>query len=406
VKIILLYDGMLQFGMAAANRIISYSKGLELAGADIEIISPFGFNSINRKKINKHSRVFGIKYTFLSFLETNPKYSFNILVAGTVLFYFKFIGYLRLLKFLYQLKPKTTIIIYRQGILYSFLIILFAVNKKIIFEICEIPFHSDQSFNKKILRFLQNHLNFKLANGFSVISNNLYNYLVYQVGISSSKIIKIPILTNLSLQNLIKNNNKHNNSIPISSIPFILHAGLISQNKDGILTIINAIGLLKLKYNIKLNLLLTGDLKSSSLYDQCKELIIKYDLFDNVISLGYLSDVELHELLETASLAIVYKVLNEQNNYCFPTKLVDYLTIGIPTIITNVGEMNNYIEDNVSGFVVDYRNTNQLVLKMKYILENNKKLSYIRENSKTLALKEFDYLKHGNRFFDFLSNLN
>lgn len=60
---------------------------------------------------------------------------------------------------------------------------------------------------------------------------------------------------------------------------------------------------------------------------------------------GYLSHEDLKDYLSKASMVIINKYRNQQNEHCFSTKLGEYLAAAKPVIITNVGEAMNWLEN-------------------------------------------------------------
>jgi glycosyltransferase involved in cell wall biosynthesis len=400
MKILLLYEDMPQVGLAAANRIVLYTKGLLETDVEAKIVAPFGFRVKVDMDINQSGYFNGAPYTFVSFLPYHPRWKYPLLIAGLIFYYKKWLGYTRLLlQLLFNRRSYDLLFIYEFSVLYTFLLQIVSCGKPNVLESCEIPFVDLNEPFKTKKRKQREKLNFRFADGFLVISEALIKYLG-NLGIPQDKLLKIPILTNISRD---ESNKKSTNRY---KIPYILHIGSLTQQKDGIFTILEAFGKAKPLFKKEIHYYFTGDFSKYSDSDTFHKLINQYHLQGSITFLGYISQIQLDELLDNASLAIIYKEPNEQNMYCFPTKLGDYLSHGIPTIITDVGEMANYVVNGEHGWVIEACDVELLINKMVDVV-NLPESKKIHQNSKQLAKNSFNYQIHAVRlkvFFEHLVN--
>ena len=174
-------------------------------------------------------------------------------------------------------------------------------------------------------------------------------------------------------------------------VPYIFHSGTLTEQKDGILGIIKALGEIHIAQKTELELICTGYPERSVHYKEIKELISIYHLEEKVKFLGYISEIQLKEYLKKASIVIINKYENMQNYCCFSTKLGEYLAASKPVILTNYGEAANWVKDKETGYIIPPGNVDSLKRAILDILNNP-------EESKSIAIQGRDLCKHS---FDF-----
>ena len=400
MKVYILYNGFLHFGMAASSRTRAYASALALNGNDVKIISPFGFSQRNTEKnIVKKKTFYKNDYTheYLFFLNKHPKeyssiyFSYFLFGAGYIIGYFKL-----LVKILFSRKSYDLIFIYEFSIFYSLLIRLFSISKPIVYELCEIPFPT-KSYKNLILRRLREYLNFYWANGFVTISDNLYFY-IYNLK-RSSKVVKIPIIKE-------SESNNATNKIELKR-PSMIHIGSLLRIKDHIALIMEAYGkaMDSLSESEKIHFYLTGDLIVSDEKSKIESIIKDYNLFEYVHFIGYKTEIELSEYLIQTDIAVVYKCLNEINHFGFPTKIASYFEYGIPVIITNVGEMQKFVVNDYNGFFVDF-SVDSLSNKIITYFKNINDFKHMRHNARMTFETKFNLKNEGKKLTIFFKNLS
>jgi glycosyltransferase involved in cell wall biosynthesis len=188
--------------------------------------------------------------------------------------------------------------------------------------------------------------------------------------------------------------------------PYIVHTGSITQNKDGILTILKGIGEYNKKYlSAPLNFYCSGVLEESMVYSEIIKLLEIYKLQNNVFFTGYLSDAELENLLINSLLSVVYKVSNEQNKYCFPTKIASYLSYGIPLIVTNVGPMGDEFTNNNNALVIKEGCTESLVEAVFRIANDEELRNDLSRNGLKLLRDRYSIVANSKRMKVFFTDL-
>ena len=118
-----------------------------------------------------------------------------------------------------------------------------------------------------------------------------------------------------------------------------------------------------------------------------------------IIKLGnILSDIK-----EDILIGIIPREINPYNKIAFPLKLVDYIQMGIPVLVTDCDEMANFITKNQAGYILNEQSSNW-VSTIQHLHENNDEALKLhnsvmiarRENSweKRVKIIIDDYHKH------------
>ena len=267
---------------------------------------------------------------------------------------------------------------------------------KFVYELCELPgiIETRKIFNKR--KMIEKKL-FPKCDGIIPISDSLTQY-VKQFTTHSCKYLKIPILVDFEKYDL------EDKSLE-AEVPYIFHAGTLTEQKDGILGMIEAFGEVRKKLTTPLKFICTGDVNSSPHVVEIQQLITKYQLENDFIFVGYLRHEEIQEYLQKASLVIINKNVSIQNQYCFSTKLGEYMAAGKAIVITRVGEAMNWLTDGKDACVVEPGDTIQLVNAITEMITNENQRKQLGDNARLLCKKAFDYRNYINVFKEYFHSL-
>lgn len=372
--------------MAMSNRLHLYAKCFLSQDLSVEVVVP----SSERSSVERFYD--GIKYsTFL-----NPIIFKNYILRQINSFFASFIY----TQYCFNIAKKYDIIFMVGFGWFSTPLMIIGshwVGTKVVLEVNENPYSQeggrlDLIFIRKIRRKLMLNFSYKLADGFIVISESLKK-LVNKHKNKHAQIIKIPILV-YGADESIKNPEK-------KYTPYIFHAGALSETKDGVIAVFEAYAKACKQLTVPLRFILTNKLMQPNLSRKIDAIIKATSLEDRVIFTGYLSKKEIDQLRSSCSLAIVNKPSNWQNDFNFPTKLGEYLLSGIPVIVSSTGEMNKFLKDNETAFVVPANNADAMAEKILFIINNPDFAVKVGKAGKSLALKEFYYLNYAQEIVDF-----
>lgn len=387
----IIYKGHFPTGMASTVRCQNYIKAFKEGGFDCKVIIPIPMRSYNEINYIERSGSFeGVPYTYM--MGTNRR-SKNWIVRQVV----DVVGYTKtLLYIMTHVKKEDVVYAWVGGVVWFTMLGLCSKLKscKSIMEINEIPYGPRvMNWRLKLMRDALYKLAFPLYDGFFVISEELKK-VANRYKAKDAKILKVPIIVDVSIA---KKQFERNDEL------YIFHSGTLYEQKDGVAGMLEAFGKANNKLGGILRYYLTGNLEKSRDRDIIIQVINKYHLSDKVKFLGYLTDEELHQFQQNATLMIINKYKTEQNRYCFSTKLGEYLSFSKPVILTNVGEAMAYMKDGVNAYVVEPHDVEGMADAIINIIQCPQKAADIGYNGYKTAFEIFNYKYQGIRMKQFIN---
>lgn len=384
-------------GMAATNRIKCYARSIHEGGTECEVLV-CGCTELVRGKVrNEEARgVYeGVPFQYIGGTSKDFR-PMPIRLIG------QFIRLLKTERYLKKnMKPGDVLFLFMGGKVQRMLRFMNVAHKKgayCVRDLCELPYGTGKETQETIrLRKVTLETQFPRLDGVLSISESLLN-LARTYTKPQCKHIKVPIMVDFEKFLL---PNKSDNV----DIPFIFHSGTLYEQKDGFLGMIEAFGKAIHKVNKPIMFISTGNLNNSNNKEAICNLINQYELKDKVKFTGYLSDQELKDYLSRAALVIINKYDTQQNNYCFSTKLGEYLAASKPVIITSVGEAKNWLQDRDSAFVIEPENTDILSDAIAYLFNNPDEARKIGLKGQKVCRDCFDYRNWSKPLVDFFQQL-
>lgn len=382
-------------GMAAVNRIKCYAKALRSDGVEVEVLTVFRTEHFGKEAKNKEGKGIweGIPYKYAG---ENPFRSQNPLLRkiNDILDVWRTCHYLKKI-----MKRGDAVICYmkERSLAIKIAKICHSIGIPCLRDLCEFPYISriqNKMVEKERASYMRNQ--FPYFDGIIAISQALFDYSQKHKR-PNAKTIKIPILVDT---------DGYDKERQISSVPFFFHSGTLTEQKDGILGVIEAFGKAKHMYGLPVMYYFTGKLEKSSDIDGIKALITKYELKDSLKFLGYLQEDEMLQYQANCIAMVINKHDNLQNKYCFATKLGEYLLSGRPVITTRVGEAIYYLKDRENAYLYDDNDIDSLSKLMIHVLTNEEDCERIGQNGKALTMNQFDYRKYGRVMREFIEDLN
>lgn len=255
---------------------------------------------------------------------------------------------------------------------------------------------SDIKVIKKLHAYITLNFLYRFIDGFVVISENLLQ-LVQRNPKKNAIFLKVPILVNAVSQE---------RKVDLHKKPFLLHAGTLNDQKDGIIAVLEGFVIAHKKLGGRVQFVFTNRSTSKKTLNQIDTIIEENNLYDDVIFTEYLSNDQLSELMLSCYMAVVNRPENEQNYYNFSTKLGEYLSYGIPLISTSQGETAFFLEDNVNCLVVHPNNTEEIANSIVKIIEEKSLYHNLSNNALKLARDKFHYQNYSNSIAEFFKKLN
>ena len=398
MKVYIITSEPFPHGMAGTNRIKCYVKALQQSGVQCEVVVFTRTEIYGKPPKNTIGKgaFEGMPFTYIGGTPLRHK---NIIVRK----FNDFKDRWRTLLFLSQNLQAEDIVLSYCGVYARYInwVIDFTHRKKVKFirDLCELPYGTSKETGSKIKwRKFTLTKQFPKCDGFIAISNSLAE-LARKHKRADAQILKVPIMVDFDKYSLPDKSNE-------SPVQYIFHSGTLTEQKDGILGMIEAFGMALQKLSIPVMFISTGNKENSPHREAINALIDKYHLEKELIFTGYLSETELKEYLSKASLVIINKYETQQNKYCFSTKLAEYMAASKPVIITCVGEAMNWLTDNKDAYIVEPHDTNALAEKIVEAFSNSGKRHMIANNGVETCKICFDYKNYSDKLVDFFTKLS
>jgi len=401
MNIIILTNESFPIGMAATNRIISYSKGMVELGHFVKVIC-LRPTEIESKGIQNQYAIGsykGIEYEYVTGISIWPEPGKERLKK---LFYL-LKGYFKSIKIITSLhkteKIDCLLLVSNSGIdiiLYYFLSKLTGI--KYIQEKSEFPFVlMKKGWWRKLYACFYVNSFYKLFDGMIVMTKTLYNYFKNRVK-KNTKLIVVPMTVEPDRFINDKRKIKEN-------LNYIAYCGYMGGSKDGVPILIDAFKFVCNEFdNIKLYLI--GDASNQEEFNKLNQKVSELKLTDKVVFTGRINREDIPMYLCNASILVLARPTSLQAKGGFPSKLGEYLSTGNPVIVTKVGEIPEYLTDCENAFLSEPDSAKAFAEKLKFVLSNIKLAKKVGIEGRKVALKHFNYKIQAKRIINFIDELN
>ena len=182
--------------------------------------------------------------------------------------------------------------------------------------------------------------------------------------------------------------------------PYIAFTGTMNNRKDGVDVLIKAFAKIADKFPTY-HLYLAGFWH----YDVPMQdtLISEFGLQERIHRVGVLNREQIPPFVCNASLLVLSRPDSHQAQGGFPTKLGEYLATGNPVCVTKVGEIPNYLGDNVSVFMAEPGDVDSFADAMDRALRDESNAKRIGTNGRKVAEENFDVVLQSKRLALFLN---
>ncbi|MGC9471143.1 MAG: glycosyltransferase [Bacteroidales bacterium] len=184
---------------------------------------------------------------------------------------------------------------------------------------------------------------------------------------------------------------------------YIGYVGSLSCKKDGLDILIRAFHLIHNEfpeYGLRIVGTTENEKEKEFLCNLCSDLQIT----ERVTFMGEKNRNEIPDFICRASLLILARPESKQSEGGFPTKLGEYLASGNPVVVSDVGEISEYLCDGQDAYFVKPGNAEDLADKIRQALSNYSEAKRIGMEGKRTARHHFDYFSHVNRIKYFFNS--
>lgn len=384
-------------GMAATNRIKCYAMAMKEGGIDCEVLI-FRRTEVygkQPKNTDGQGTFDGIPFRFIG---GTPLRGSNVIIRQISDNY----DVWRTKKYLNRNLQKGDVLFFYMGRYIKLMLRFMSIARNkgafCVRDLCELPYGTGTETKRTIhLRKITLEQQFPKLDGLISISDALLDLAKLHTP-STCKHIKVPIMVDFEKFYLSDKSEK-------SEIPYIFHSGTLFEQKDGILGIIEALGLAQNRIGLPIKFITTGNINQSPHKDEIKALISQYHLKDKIVFTGYLSNEDLQDYLSKAKMVIINKKHTQQNNYCFSTKLGEYLAASKPLVITNVGEATKWLENGKSAYIVEAEDTTALANAIVKVFTHPDESKRIGIAGQEVCRQSFDYRNWSTPLVEFMNQL-
>lgn len=193
----------------------------------------------------------------------------------------------------------------------------------------------------------------------------------------------------------------------ITKIPmerrYLCYMGNMELSKDNVDNIICAFSLVKDSHpDLDLHLYGAPDAQT---FDYLSSIIEEYGLQDRVFLKGKASYHEVPHILSNAAVLVSSQPDTKRAEGGFPTKLGEYFMTGVPTLLTDVGEIPMYVKHKENGYLVPPSQPEAYADAIDYIISNYDEALAVAENAKKYILDNFSCSAAGKEIAEFIYEL-
>lgn len=378
-------------GLAPTTRITAYCKGLLSLGHYVDIFS------IQPQKKDAQEPMIGTcdggNYYHFSRM---PKFRIPILTGWSLIVY-NIIKLLRHINRTHRRKKYDAMILsfdepYQLGIIGSYLkkkgIVVIAIADE--YPIPIRKYLKDSVPKIKLLRYKRVYRNIDAR---ILMTSKLQQFYDGKVGYKPTILLSTIVDT-----------DRFENVVPLKyNRSYICYMGNMELSKDNVDNIIYAFNIIKNLYP-ELDLHLYGA-PSVKTHHHLKTIIANLNLTDRVFIKGTVTYKDVPAVLTGATILVSSQPDTKRAEGGFPTKLGEYFMTGIPTLLTDVGEISSYVQNNINGYCVPPCDPDAYAHALEYIMSHYEEALSVAKNAKTYIISNFGYQVAGRTIANFIRQL-
>lgn len=234
--------------------------------------------------------------------------------------------------------------------------------------------------------------NLKHCDGFVTCSNYLRDYYSSYTG-GDCIFLVLPLV--LDVDKFANTESKREN--------YIAYCGDFGNNKDGVPILIDAFAKIWNSFS-SYKLYLIGDTSNQSVMDALYHQVQSLKMENSVRFLGRVEHQRMPALLARASVLALARPANKQAEGGIPSKLAEYLATGRPTVVTNVGELHTFLNDNENIFFSEPDSVDAFAERLRDVLGDYSKAETVGKAGQEIAYS-FNYLKQAAHLKNFFLKL-
>ena len=360
------------YGSASSNRLLAYANSATKKGYETEIVALLRLD----KKNCEPKKGVVIRGLYPCCIHSK--------VISKFLSFFSTIWFL-----LVTVKKEDRLLLYGSAEYLPFFV--WCRKKQTYFEVTECP----DLFKPKTYPWNYYKRLWKMLNGIFVISRNLKQYFVDN-GVAFDKVHVI---------NMIVDPSRFEGVIPNPNVEkYIAYCGNVTNdNKDGVGDLIASFVRYRESYQDR-KLYIIGPIVSQEQKNKYEDYLKNSNALDSVKFTGPVLPTSIPQYFVDADMLVLARPDNIQAKYGFPTKLGEYLLSGRPVVLTDVGNISDFLSDGYSAYIAQAGNITSISDKMKEVSANTINSEQVARNGKKVALKEFNSLTETSKLLSIMFN--
>ena len=134
-------------------------------------------------------------------------------------------------------------------------------------------------------------------------------------------------------------------------------------------------------------------------------IIKEKKLTQRVLLKGRADYKDVPSILAQAQILVTSQPNTKRAEGGFPTKMGEYMMSRVPMIVTDVGEIHNYVKDGVTTYMVPPCNPVAYAHKLEYVLTHKQESMEVANRAYLYAVKRFNSTEVVSGLVDFLSKI-
>lgn len=394
MNIVILTDASFPEGMGAASRIQSYSRGFieESHGVTVLVLRPTMSDASQMQVTQIAGWHRGIEYVHCSGMLTRPPQLIRRIYYGI-----KGLGVaIRDVAIMNRREKVDCCLLVSNSLAYILAFFVLSRIYRIAFvqEKSEFPFVlRSTSVPGRIYAVLYTAFVYKLFDGMFVMTDTLRKYFRTRIR-KGADILVVPMTVEA---------DRFAKSTHAGRIggPYVAYCGDMSGQKDGLDILISAFARIAKKHR-SIKLCLIGGTSDPSEFGNLKNQVESLGISGKVVFTGRIDREDMPEYLCNATVLALARPSSLQSAGGFPTKLGEYLATGRPVVLTRVGEIDQYVEDDQDVFFCEPDNAFAFAERMEYVLSHPGNARRVGRNGQFKARSVFDYKAQSKRLLEFL----
>ena len=133
--------------------------------------------------------------------------------------------------------------------------------------------------------------------------------------------------------------------------------------------------------------------------------IVSLNLADRVLIKGQINYEQVPSVLKQAKVLVTSQPITKRAEGGFPTKMGEYMMCKRPMIVTNVGEIDKYVQNGVTAYMVPPCNPELYAEAIRYILTHPKESEQVAEKAYSMASHNYGCANVTKGLIQFLSKI-